>query len=165
MIEAKLTRITRDGSHMLDELFSIYVKEMMAYVEIGSATTPTPNSEDRHAIYFTSDTHWPYFISSNGAIAGFCFIRRYPQDPETYDIDQFFILDKYKRLGLGRETLKYLVELHPGNWLVRVLKRNTSALSFWKNSISAIVDENFTTASGLDNNTEMNFIRFDSRNF
>lgn len=162
-MNTKLVPVKRIDAYKIDALLPSYIKEMIPYLASSSAVNATSSAEERFAIYFTSETHWPYFILGNEDLAGFCLIRRYPQEPETYDIEQFFILNEYKRHGLGRATLKQLVELHPGNWLVRILKKNSRALAFWTNSINAIVGDKFTKTNGNHNDADMDFIRFNSK--
>ena len=110
--------------------------------------------------YWAEPNHLPYFIKVNGEIAGFIFVRYFPDEEELLDIDQFFILRKFKRLGVGSKAFKLCLAAHNGNWLVRVLKENQSGLSFWQNVIGSVTNNNFKHAFEFDQGTEMHFFRF-----
>lgn len=110
--------------------------------------------------YWIKSDHLPYFIEVDGEIAGFVFVRKFPAEQDFFDIDQFFILKRYSRLGIGRSAFKLCIELHPGNWIVRVLKENERGLRFWENVISSTTQGKFKHAFELDLGVEMHFFRF-----
>ncbi len=67
------------------------------------------------------------------------------KDYECY-INSFFILRKYRNLGIGSEAVKQLFRMYPERYLVTQVIRNTSARKFWhrvyeKNHISFIERE------------------------
>lgn len=110
--------------------------------------------------YWQRTDHMPYFILSDGELAGFVFVRKYPGDERVYDIEQFFVLRKFKGLGVGKEALQQVTDLHKGVWQIRVLKENQAALSFWKSALSGIVGDNFELTQEMDIDLEMHFLRF-----
>ncbi len=150
------------GSQQMDTLeglFRSYVKEMTPYVD-QPISASSLNLSERLSHYWVSDKHWAYFIIYRAEIAGFCFIRHYPKEADSFDIDQFYISEDYKRKGIGRETLRCAVNLHPGKWIVRVLTNNSRALAFWLSSIYSICGEEYNQSRELDGKIEMDFIRF-----
>lgn len=112
------------------------------------------------APYWEKPNHIPYFIKVNGEIAGFIFVRYFPDEEKLLDIDQFFILRKFKRRGVGSKAFELCLKAHNGNWLVRVLKENESGLSFWQSVIGSVTKNNFKHAFEFDRETEMHFFRF-----
>lgn len=119
-------------------------------------------------LYWNSDKHWPYFITVDNRIAGFCLVRWYPEalavEPSTsgqrYDIEQFFVLNHYKHQGVGAQAFKLAINLHPGDWLIRVLAANTPALKFWQRSITAITGHPCAPIPTQEHGTAMNFFYF-----
>lgn len=79
-------------------------------------------------------TH-PYLIRVGGELAGFAAVK--PMNaPDTFSIQEFFILAKFRRKGLGRQVAQELFVRHPGHWEVEQLMGNTPALLFWRQVIA-----------------------------
>jgi predicted acetyltransferase len=112
-------------------------------------------------IYWESESHIPYFIYVNQEVAGFVLIRKYPSEISRYDVEQFFVLRKFKGKGVGKKAFKLVTKLISGKWQIRVLFENSSALHFWKSSVSGIVGTNYTLSKDLDIDLLMFFIRFE----
>ncbi|EFP98409.1 GNAT family N-acetyltransferase [Vibrio caribbeanicus] len=112
--------------------------------------------------YWLDRNHVPYFIYVDDVLAGFALIRPYPTSPDRLDVEQFFVLRKYKGQGVGKEAFEEILNIHPGKWQIRVLKENEPALAFWKSVVSHRVGENFEVCIDIDIDLEMHFIRFDT---
>jgi len=110
--------------------------------------------------YWREPDHTPYFILVDEEIAGFVFIRKFPNEQGVFDVDQFFILRKFNRQGVGRSAFALCSKEYPGNWLVRVLKENTRGLAFWENVVGSITDGKFEHSYERDEGVEMHFFRF-----
>lgn len=110
--------------------------------------------------HWSRDDHWPYLIYHDDELAGFCLLRRYPYSPEIYDIDQFFILGKFKGMGVGDEAFRQAVSARPGRWQTRVLIENIPALNFWRSVISAITQGQYQEDIRPDDDLDMHFITY-----
>ena len=161
-MEVSLVKIDKDDRNILENLFHYYVYEMSGFLALG------PNQDGHFGfnksqfdIYWESESHIPYFIYVNQELAGFVLIRKYPSDLSSNDIDQFFVLRKFKGKGIGKKAFKLVTELISGKWQIRVLFENSSALHFWKSSVSNIVGQNYTLSKDLDIDLLMSFIRFE----
>lgn len=145
-------------------LFNYYLYE---FSDILSRNLPEHgsylNNTDLIDPYWSIPDHTPYFIEADGNIAGFVFVRHYPTETSVYDIDQFFILKRYARLGVGSRAFQLCVDLHPGNWLIRVLPQNHRGLAFWQKAVAAVSQGQFTQGYELDLGVEMHFLRFTTR--
>ena len=51
-------------------------------------------------------------------------------------MDQFFVLKKYRRLGVGQLLASTVFSALPGRWEVGQLPRNAVAQAFWRKVIS-----------------------------
>ena len=60
------------------------------------------------------------------------------------DVAEFFVLRKYRRIGVGRRAARLLFDQFPGQWEVRQLPANTAATAFWVNMISTLTGGRFT---------------------
>ena len=80
-----------------------------------------------------------YLAKVGDSIAGFALIGSAGEwlgNVGGHDIHEFFIMRKFRRRGVGRSVATFLWDEHPGEWLVRVLEANASAVAFWRGGIS-----------------------------
>lgn len=158
----ELRLVEQSDRPILENLFSYYVYDLSEYMgwepNADGVYTFNANSLD---YYWQHDDHFPYFISINNQLSGFVLLRRYPQNKQYYDIEQFFILRAYKNQGVGKQVLKLLVQKHEGLWQVRVLTENKPALGFWISAIKELVGQNYKQTLDKDVDLEMHFIRFE----
>ena len=86
------------------------------------------------------DRSHAFLVKVDSAYAGFAIVRRgayLSGDPDVMDIDEFFVMRRYRRLGVGREVATRLFDRFPGQWEVREVAPNVAAQSFWRNVIDA----------------------------
>lgn len=69
------------------------------------------------------------------------------------EIAEFFVLNKYRKIGAGTFMANKMFELYRGKWEVRTLIKNERAQKFWRNTI-----KNFS-----NNHFEERYIRDNSR--
>ena len=162
-MDVSLLKIEKGARNILENLFHYYVYEMSDFLAIA------PNSnghfcfnKSQFDVYWESESHLPYFIYVNQELAGFVLIRKYPSDPSINDIEQFFVLRKFKEKGVGKKAFKLVTQLISNKWQIRVLIENSRALHFWKSSVSNIVGQNYTLSKELDIDLLMFFIRFEA---
>lgn len=89
--------------------------------------------------YWTEDKRFAYFILVNQKLAGFVMINDLPEvdDRETdFQIAEFFIFHKYRRLGIGKKLFFYVLNKHRGRWQLKCHPKNVVSLYFWKNVIN-----------------------------
>jgi predicted acetyltransferase len=93
-------------------------------------------------------TRFAYLVREQGRVAGFALATRgspVTADPHVLDVAEFFVIRKYRRLGVGRRAALLLWKCLPGKWTVRVSEGNRAALAFW----SDIVAE-FTSGTAVE---------------
>lgn len=145
-------------SEVIENLFQYYIYDMSEYTKF------KPNSDGTYTVdksisklddYWILPDHFPYIVLADNEIAGFSLLRRFPSNKDCFDIGQFFILRKFKRLGIGEKAFELSVKNHPGKWITRVLLNNTGALLFWEKVISNISSDSPQVKKELYNNHEM----------
>lgn len=57
-------------------------------------------------------------------------------DPEVMDVAEFFVMRKFRRLGVGRACARRAFDRFPRCWEVREQRSNTPAIAFWRATIS-----------------------------
>ena len=106
----------------------------------------------------------PYLIRVDGELAGFAGVAQIASgsDPE-HCIQEFFVLRKFRRRGIGREVATRLFDAHPGRWIVRALASNAPAVAFWRAVIASYAHGSAETAECLSQWGMQKTIRFRSR--
>ncbi|MCL2855873.1 MAG: GNAT family N-acetyltransferase [Defluviitaleaceae bacterium] len=83
-----------------------------------------------------SDEYWSenesyaaYFIEANGQLAGFVMIAAGAEGHvETdYLVDEFFIMHKYRRHGIGKKAVFEIFDIYKGSWKIVFTQNATSA--------------------------------------
>ncbi|KOF08758.1 acetyltransferase [Planococcus glaciei] len=97
--------------------------------------------------YWTVPGHFPFFIKAEGKLAGFALVREIALEglhrSSYFKINEFFILKKYRKEGIGKRAACYLFDLYPGNWEVAELETNLPAQRFWRQVISSYTQGNY----------------------
>jgi predicted acetyltransferase len=84
---------------------------------------------------------YPRLMLMNTEPVGFAIVRRTGKD--RFDMEQFFVLRKIRRTGIGCEAAKMLFREFSGHWTVEQIAPNKAAQSFWRRVISDYTDGNF----------------------
>jgi predicted acetyltransferase len=81
-------------------------------------------------------------VEADGRLAGFVLVNRWSALNRLVDhaVAEFFVLRKYRRIGVGSRAARILFERWPGRWEVAVARYNKPALAFWRKAIPAAVD-------------------------
>ncbi|WP_317930720.1 GNAT family N-acetyltransferase [Halioxenophilus sp. WMMB6] len=161
-MEVTLKAIEEPARAILENLYTYYVYEFSQFMpwELDSSGQYPFNRSSLDS-YWQKPGYSPYFIYADGSLAGFVLLRPYPGAPQVNDIEQFFVLRRFKGKGVGKRAFATLVERHPGPWQIRVLKENHGALNFWRSAVAAVADGDFDERLDVDGDLEMVFLRFD----
>ncbi|MCL2753946.1 MAG: GNAT family N-acetyltransferase [Defluviitaleaceae bacterium] len=85
------------------------------------------------------DSYWkeaerhPYLLTAGGKYVGFVLVREIR--PNVFSVAEFFIMRKYRKLGLGSVLMSKMFEFHKGKWEISTLASNTSSQHFWRKII------------------------------
>ena len=81
-----------------------------------------------------------YFIEVDDNLAGFALIYDIPEfDNEKIDfvMEEFFVMYKYRRLGIGKKAVFEILDRHRGKWYLYYHQKNTASVYFW----GKVIDE------------------------
>ena len=106
---------------------------------------------DGHGEYgFALDKYWntegchPFVASANGKYAGFALVDQSVRiGTEGYWMDQFFVLKKYRRKGVGDLLARSVFSALPGRWEVGQMPQNQAARAFWRKVIGSYTGGRF----------------------
>lgn len=104
--------------------------------------------------YWNEEGRFPYLIRVNGKIAGFALICPhcdYRKEADARCFGEFFVMLKYRRMGVGKHVAAQLFDLHRGLWEVCFWKNNTAAGRFWKKVIEEYTNGHYQTCGTEDN--------------
>lgn len=83
--------------------------------------------------YWNEENRWAFFVKVDGKLAGFAMVNDYPEtDVKTdYSMAEFFIMHKYRRLGVGKHTAHKLFDMFKGSWQLKCHPGNITSFRFW----------------------------------
>ncbi len=139
-----LTPARTEEKPILDNLLQLYLHEMSKYDD-------RPLSDDGRyqyptfEAYFSEETRFPYLIRVKGKLAGFVLIRDIPSvtGDRVHTVAEFFVVEMYRRLGIGEEIARMAFDGMPGTWQVAQKEDNAVACAFWKQVIWRYTAKNF----------------------
>ena len=90
-------------------------------------------------LYWTTpEERFPFLIRCGIRIVGFALLARgspASDNPEDFDVAEFFIVRRHRRRGVGRRAAFLLFDRLPVRWIVRVSEGNPSGWQFWASTL------------------------------
>jgi predicted acetyltransferase len=102
------------------------------------------------SVYWQDASRHPRLIRVDGELAGFALLRRgshISQDPDVWDVCEFFVMRQYRREGVGAYAALQLFEQFRGRWEVRQIHANAAATYFWRAVIGRHTNEQYTEST------------------
>lgn len=145
--EFELIAAARKQKPILTDLLQLYIEEFSAFVSV-------PVGVDGRFIYKNLPSYWiepgrhPFLIRVGKEWAGFVLVKQgsdiasseiahdIAHDKACWDMAEFFVLDKYRRRGLGSNVAQAVWRAFPGRWEVRVMEWHKAAHAFWSEAIA-----------------------------
>ena len=124
---------------VLARLFELYVYDFSEYT--GADVHASGSYEVAEDDYWNDAFPHRYIAMVDGKIAGFALVRRgspLDDDAEASYVEEFFVLRKYRRRGVGAALARDVFARFPGRWQVAVLRNNLPAQAFWRATIGTI---------------------------
>ncbi len=149
-----LQRATESDSPLLANLLELYIHDLSEAfaIEVGADGR---FGYDRLPTYWAEpDRRFAYVIRNGPAIAGFalvCVGSPASDDPNVFDVAEFFVLRRHRRLGVGQRAAHLLWDTLRGNWIVRVSTGNPRGLAFWPAAIEAYTQGDWSEKSASGN--------------
>jgi predicted acetyltransferase len=139
-LEVVLDIAKRSEAALLSNLLELYIHDL-------SETFPTVELKaDGRFGYEKLPLYWsepgdrfPFLIRLESRVVGFVLATRGSpaiDDPEVFDIAEFFVIRRHRHSGVGRRAAFLLWNRVPGRWIVRVSEGNLGALRFWAGAIA-----------------------------
>jgi len=130
-VNVQIAPIRAGEDSALAALLQLYVYDFseMLGLDVGDdGRYRVPPTEDRDA----------FLIRVDGKLAGFALHvgkSRLTGEAGVHDVAEFFVLQRYRRAGVGEHAARGLFDRFRGRWEVRQKTENTRAIAFWRRVI------------------------------
>lgn len=95
--------------------------------------------------YWTEEKRHAFFIKADEKLAGFVMVCDCSEtrEPCDYGIAEFFVMYKYRRLGVGSFAARSVWDLFHGSWQLKLHPKNETSVQFWQKTVSSYTNGNF----------------------
>jgi predicted acetyltransferase len=95
--------------------------------------------------YWTEENRFPYFIKTENKLTGFLLVNDYREIKiETnYSMAEFFVMHKYRRMGIGTYVVEYIFNKHKGKWQLMYHPKNIISKKFWNKIVKEYTNGNY----------------------
>jgi predicted acetyltransferase len=146
-----IAAVGRESNALLSNLFEFYMHDMAEWFRFDTSPDGRYN--------YDLAAHWDrgdraYLARVDGAPAGFALVGPTPEwldDPTAADVGEFFVIRRYRHLGLGDRLAHTIWDAQPGRWRVRVFEGNVPAVPFWRRIIGAYTNHTHTEERRFNN--------------
>lgn len=152
----------REQDRILENLLEHYFHDLAEWFKFDSA--PSGKYVESTAAYW-GEGHKVYLLYAENIPVGFGLVGpadKWLPDVNARDMEEFFIVRRHRRSGLGQAFATDIWRMHPGPWLVRVFQPNEPALPFWRNAVAEFSNGDFAEEKREKNGSTWSFFRFES---
>jgi len=137
-LEIKLVEVLETEKSVLRQLIELYEYDFSEY------TRADVNEYGYFGYryfdyYWTEDARHPFFIKVDEKLAGFVLINDYcyvVKDLNASSVSEFFVMRKYRRMGVGKVAAHQVFDKYPGKWEVIQNGANQPSTIFWEEVIA-----------------------------
>jgi predicted acetyltransferase len=142
MIDIKLEAIGRAQESLLQNLFQLYTHDFSQHW----AGTPKGDLDALGRFpdyplepYWTQPNRSAWLLRVTGHIAGFALLNDFAPSGRQVDtsIAEFFVVQKYRRGGVGTRFAHALLQMRKGIWEAGIARKNIAALNFWRSALAS----------------------------
>lgn len=154
-----LTRATREEIPVLRSLMQFYLYDIASLDHWDLREDGAYGNPERIESFWVEKDYDRFLIRVDGVLAGFAITSRSP-DAAIHVINEFFVLRRYRRSGVGRAVARRLFEGHDGTWYLTVMRANVPAQDFWASVISDLTGKDrceFTVSQETDEDIAFRF--------
>jgi predicted acetyltransferase len=158
-----ISKIGPESDVVLRNLFEHYLHDMAEWFEFD---TKADGSYSYETSLIWEKGYDAYLAKVGDAIAGFALVGSAAEwlgDNGARDMDEFFVIRRYRRSGIGQRMATFLWDEYPGDWLVRVVEVNAPAVPFWRTAIARYSSGSYSEERRIANGRPWRFFRFVSK--
>lgn len=144
-MEFDLIKVEEKDKNIIYNLMQLYTYELSFYEDETAKFTLLDSglytTNKYLKLYWKEENRHPYILKCNDELAGFV-MQRYNEE-NMNEISEFFVLNKYRKMGAGTFMANKMFELYKGKWEIRTLLKNERAQRFWRNVINKVSNGRF----------------------
>jgi len=161
--ELLIRRVDRTFEDVIDNLLELYCHDMAEWFLF--------DANEKGLYTYAPEKVWNddvdvYLASIDRIPIGFALVgsgKPYTDDPGAKDLDEFFVVRRHRRRGIGQTFAANVWDRYPARWVVRVFQGNRPAVPFWRTAVAA-----YTSGAGREdvrtvNTRTWSYFIFDSR--
>ena len=105
--------------------------------------------EDRDTVmnllekYLYEFSQWEKTDVNDKGLYGYEYLDCYFEEKRIFACQNFFIMNKYRRKGYGKEAVFQVLNMHHGKWQLKRHPHNIGSVHFWNNVIAEYTKGNF----------------------
>ncbi len=156
---------THRDSIILSNLLELYSHDLSAAFSLDLGADGRFGYEQLPLYWSEPDRRFPFLLRHGHLLAGFALVTRgspLSDDPNVFDVAEFFVVRRYRRCGTGRQAATALWNRFAVHWIVRVLEENREGRQFWANVIGEYTNGVFLEASRSVGQRAWRVFEFDS---
>jgi predicted acetyltransferase len=161
----EILKATRADTPLLRHLYELYCHDFSEFTGSDVSATGLYTDDQFLTGYWTQPNWSAFLVRVDGYWAGFAWMLKTtlfePGMIETLGLqmaglldedhgkgehilmEEFFIMRKYRRKGIGEQVARRLFDMFPGVWEVSEMVENTPAQAFWRKVISRYTGGNY----------------------
>lgn len=145
---------TQRDSVVLGNLLELYIHDLSQIFSLELGPDGRFGYEKLPLYWSEPGRRFPFLIHYGTQIVGFALVTRgspASDNPEDFDVAEFFVARKHRRSNIGRRAAGLLWNQFAGSWTVRVSEGNPNAYHFWTSVIANYTRGKFTETSRAGN--------------
>ncbi|GAB1154125.1 GNAT family N-acetyltransferase [Paenibacillus illinoisensis] len=138
--------VPRERSQVIRHLMQFYLYDFTKYLNIDVDSNGIfPEYPGLEAFWEEEGRKFAFLITCDGAPAGFALVERFEPGSKDNDyyLTEFFVMQKYRRSGIGTQAAHELFHRFSGRWKVTQVRNNVIAQAFWRKVIGAYTGGRF----------------------
>ena len=141
----KVEPVKREEREILMNLLEKYSYEFSQYNNLDVNSLGLYGYDYLDCYWWDNEKRYPFFIKVDNKLAGFIMVNDYPegQIKTDYSISEFFVMYKYRRSGIGKFGIKYILNKFKGKWQLKFHPNNEISKNFWIKTISDYTNEKY----------------------
>lgn len=141
----KLEQVPRSRRRIIREMMQLYLYDFTYYLSIDlDEKGRFPEYPGLNQYWSQPSKKFPFLIYVDSCIAGFALVDRLKDPLEAdYYMTEFFVLQKYRRTGVGKWAAHQLFSRYTGTWKVTQVQTNRPAQLFWRQVIGEYTKEHY----------------------
>ena len=136
--EVVLEAATQSDAGLLANLLELYSHDLSDVFALELGADGRFGYEKLPRYWSEPERRFPFLIRAGTRLAGFALVTRgspVSDDPDDFDIAEFFVLRRHRHSGVGRRAAFLLWNRLAARWIVRVSEGNPEGLRFWASVI------------------------------